>query len=165
MKLVATYPDAMDPISALSVASAVVQFVDFSSKAVSAIIKIYRSLGSENSLRNFDELQRTAEILRSANVRLKDSLEPARLNRLRTDTETDIVAVATECIEVSVPLLDTLRQINVDRDTNSFSRLTRLRAIRASVKAIWNQDKMDALEHRLKDSREQLILVILLNIR
>jgi hypothetical protein len=150
----------------------------FSSKAFSAIIRICRSLDSEGTLRDVDELQKTAQRLNFANVQLETSLEPAQLKRPRTDTETELDAVATECMEVTTPLLDTLRDINQDRDLRdlrslggdhrsrgSSSGFARLRAFRARTKAIWNQEKMDALEHRLKDSREQLMLVILLNLR
>lgn len=137
-----------------------VQFVDFSHKCLSGIIEIYRSIDSEGSPKVFQQLKDTAERPRSSNVRLKTSLDQDRLGRPPTESENKIIVVATECADIAATLLEVLRDF--DLPDGGYSRLKK---IRVGVKAVWNGEKLETLQQKLKDLRDQLMFVILLDLR
>jgi hypothetical protein len=60
----------MDPVSALGVVAAAVQFIEFSGGIVKTIIDVYRSVMSEGSINDLMFLNKQAETLRSYNLRL-----------------------------------------------------------------------------------------------
>ena len=62
----------MDPLSALSIAASVVQFVDFSADLISGTYKIYNS-GSAHSTED-SELQSITESLRTLNNELRQGI-------------------------------------------------------------------------------------------
>lgn len=108
----------------------------------------------------FQQLKDTAERPRSSNVRLKTSLDQDRLGRPPTESENKIIVVATECADIAATLLEALRDF--DLPGGGYSRLKK---IRVGVKAVWNGEKLETLQQKLKDLRDQLMFVILLDLR
>ena len=149
----------MDPVSALGVASASLQFVDFSSSLVKVIIETYRLIHSKDAWKYFQLLKQNALGLQKWNTRLTSALQPLELQRQPTETEHEVLAVADECLKVSTALLRALAGFD-PKDPNS-----PLEAARVALKAMWKKGKIDSLKQRLDAMREQLMFVVLMNIR
>jgi hypothetical protein len=98
-------------------------------------------------------------MLKSTNIRLKASLHESHLLRSPTQTECQTAAIAAECVEAANQVLDTLGNLNSD------SKPSRFRKIVEGLKAVWNNEKFESLQNRLKGLREQLMLVVLLGLQ
>jgi len=150
----------MDPVSALGVAAAAVQFVDFSATIVKDIIAAYQFLESGNSsLSYFQRIKTSAHRLHASNLRLRRSLHPDQLQREPTQTENDILAVSQVCIDISIELQRVLDKLNPD---NTHSKI---KTVWMALKVVWEKGNIDSLEQRLLEQREQLMFVILLSLR
>ena len=149
----------MDPVSALGVAAAAVQFVDFSGSIVRSITDVYRVVESGASLQHLQQMKMDANRLQTLNMRLRRSLRPKQLGRQPNQTEDVILAVADQCIEIAAQLLRALDGFdpkNLD---------SKIEAIRIALRALWKKGKLESLNQRLIELREQLMLVVLLNLR
>jgi hypothetical protein len=154
----------MDPISALSVAAAAVQFVDFSCKTVGIVISALsseaRTQSPEATLNN---LKGDAKRLKLSNNKLKQSLDQNKLRRPPTETELQVAAVADECIQISQSVLDFIQKVNPENSSNPAS--ARLKAIRIAFRAKWKKERLDSLKQRLDDATKQLMLVLFMDLR
>jgi hypothetical protein len=157
----------LDPLSALNVAAAAIQFVDVSYRCVTGIIAAYRSVDINGTQQAFQHLRNTAETLKSSNVRLINSLNRDELHRSPTETELSVVRAAMEAAEISGALLNALRELDVSEYDAPLRQLWYQRRLKleAAVKAVWKKEKLEALQQKLKDLRDQLSFVILLELR
>jgi len=154
----------LDPMSALNVTAAAVQFVDFSFKCITGIIDAYQSISRTGTPAAFEKLQVAAERMLSSNSRLIKSLNQDTLLRELSDSETDVSDVATECVALATTLLDSLEGFNVlETDGSKWSE--KLPTLKAAIKAVWNRDKLVSLHQKLKSSREELLYLIVLDLR
>lgn len=104
-------------------------------------------------------MKETAEKLKSTNVRLKESLTDSRLLRAPTETERQVVSVASEYVEAAEQIVSAFKDLSIGEKSSH------LKKIHDGLKAVWNQEKLTSLQQELKDSREQLVLVVLLELR
>lgn len=154
----------MDPISALSVAAATVQFVDFSCKTIRIVIRALSSeVGTQSPEATMNNLKGDAERLKLSNNKLKRSLNQNKLRRPPTETELQVAAVADECIQISQSVLDFFQQANPGNSSSTAS--DRLRAIRIAFRAAWKKERLDSLKQRLDDATKQLMLVLFMDLR
>jgi hypothetical protein len=157
----------LDPLSALNVTAAAIQFVDVSYRCVTGIIAAYRSVNINGTQQAFHHLRSRAERLKSSNVRLISSLSRDELHRPPTEAELSVVLAATEAAEISGALLNALRKLDVSEYDAPLRQLWYPRRLKleAAVKAVWKKEKLEALQQKLKDLRDQLSFVILLELR
>jgi len=149
----------MDPVSALGVASAAVQFLDFSGTVVKAMIEVYRLVEAKDSWQDFLRLRANGLQLQLSSRRLKSALQPEQLHRQPTNAENNILAVVNDCDDISTLLLKSLKYIDPKAEGSKMDTL------RAAVKTVWRKDKVETLQQRLSALREQLMLDVLINIR
>lgn len=162
-----TSPAMLDPLSALNVAAAAIQFVDVSYRGVTGIIAAYRSVDISGTQQAFHHLRSTAERLKSSNARLIISLNPDELHRSPTETESSVVSAATEAVHISGALLNALRELDVSEIDAQLQQPWYQRRVKleAAVKAVWKKEELEALQQKLKDLRDQLSFIILLELR
>ena len=154
----------MDPISALSVAAAAVQFVDFSCKTVGIVISALSSeAGTQSPEATLNNLKGDAKRLKLSNNKLKQSLDQNKLRRPPTETELQVAAVADECIQISQSILDFIQKVNPENSSSPAS--ARLKAIRIAFRAAWKKERLDSLKQRLDDATQQLMLVLFMDLR
>jgi hypothetical protein len=153
----------MDPLTALSVAGTVVQFVDFGSKLLGNTRHLYKS--ARGSLEATEELKLVTGDLQSVVIKLGtdplmvvgDASQPMTEDRQREkDAFLEICKMATG---IAAELLERLRGLTIEeggsRAFNSF---------RAALKAAWSKDEVSSLRERLstlKDSLQSRLMVSL----
>lgn len=177
----------MDPLSALSVAGNVIQFIDFSCKLISSGQKLYSS--ANGTLVENLELEAIAESILQLYVKVKDSLGTAsavptlvRLNRRGKEASTGIWSskdekeeerlihtinennnsirtVCEQCVNVAIELVEALERLKVHGTNRKW------KAFRQALRSIWDDKKIDGLVQRLQKLRAQLDSSILVALR
>lgn len=147
----------MDPLSALSVAGTVVQFVDFSVKILSTTNKLYNS--ASGNLPAHEELEYvTTDISRLAtklSQPLRDKGVPAASSQPRADLED----ICTKCGEIAQDLLTRLKSIKIEEKNGVWQ------SFRYALKATWAKKDLDDLVKRLNTFRASLEMRILAGLR
>jgi hypothetical protein len=148
------FGNKMEPLSALSIATAVVQFLDFAGKVVSGTSKIYKGQRPEGSEGNSD--------IRIITVSLNDVTKKLQSSRKETplkpwsSQDAAIFALSERCTEVGgqlLTLLDRLRAQNDHRIWESF---------RIALRAVTSEKAVDKLCHTLDNYRQQISMHILI---
>ena len=149
----------LDPLSALNVAAAAIQFVDVSYRGVTGIIAAYRSVNISGTQQAFHHLRSTAERLKSSNVRLINSLSRDELHRSPTEAELSVVLAATEAADISGALLNALRELDLSEFDAQLQQPWHQRRVKlvAAVKAVWKKENLEALQQKLKDLRDRAL--------
>jgi hypothetical protein len=138
----------MDPITAVSLVGAIVQFVDFSSKILSKTTELYRS--SRSALAENVDIETITADLAKLNTRLKQSI---------TASDRDLQALCDACGGLAEQLLAALAKVKVD------SKGQKWQSLRKALRSIWSKEKIKELEERLASFRAELNLRITVNIR
>ncbi|KAK4209406.1 hypothetical protein QBC37DRAFT_391283 [Rhypophila decipiens] len=150
----------MEPLSVLAVATSVVQFVDFSYKGLLGIIEVYQSIDSDGRPDMITQLFVAIDRLSMSSSWLNSSLHSGRLGRQPTESEKQAIAVAGECLDVAETMKKIKRSFSSRDDHTSGWK-----NIQMSVKAIRNREKLEILKQKVNELRDQLMLVILMNLR
>jgi hypothetical protein len=145
----------LDPLSALSVASSLVQFVDFSAKIVSKGHRIFQSKGG--SLSENDETETVAKRLRVMVQNLHSSLASTETS----GEEQALGKLCDECIEVAEELNLELEKLKIPNDC----RHRKWKSLRQALKSLWSKEKLESVEKRLGELDGQLKLHILILLR
>ncbi|OCL03825.1 hypothetical protein AOQ84DRAFT_325285 [Glonium stellatum] len=129
----------LDPLSALSLAGTVVQFIDFGSKLLSESCDIYRS-ATGTSPGNHD-LEITTE-------------------GDEAPEEDALVGLARACKEVADDLLSTVQQLKVEHGPHR-----KWRSFLQALKNIRGKEKVHSLRQRMDSLRMQLVLQLVTILR
>lgn len=147
----------LEPISALSVAAAVVQFAEFCSKLISKGNQYHRS--TDGALVEHTELTAAAASLVNLTKDLDGSLKLIRQPGKISSEEESLKAVLEDCRKIAsefVAVLDTFKVPAVHKRWKSF---------RQAFKTMWNKDKIEEMLRRLNVAREQLVIHLLVVLR
>ena len=144
----------MDPLTAISLASAIVQFVDFSSKLIAEGHQIYQSIEGASRANS-----RTEDITNHINSLNKHLLQPDRRysqTRVSSGSETALRDLATACKTVADDLLHLLEELKVDKHSQGAKR--KLETFRKAVltQNPKNKDKIKSLEDQLDKIQKQI---------
>ena len=104
---------SVDPLTALSVAGTIVQFVDFGTKLISRSKELYRSV--DRALGVNKELEKIVEDLSKLLVKLQ---QPVRLKNTSSGNDRDedaLESLCTACRNVADETLKRLEGLKVDR--------------------------------------------------
>jgi hypothetical protein len=146
-----------EAIAALSLASSILQVIDFGSKFASTAWKIYKA--GHHSLEGLDEVSS----LRVINVNLGDVLRDIRTQPGGADPASEsnqgIVNLAKECAKLVEELLQSLNKLGLGDAARKRD------ALRAAFKLTWKGEEIRALQARLNDFRSQLTLGLLVSMR
>jgi hypothetical protein len=152
----------MDSLSALSVAAAVVQFVDFGSRVLSDACHIYESSSGQTSVnlelstatddlsRLMDDVQSKAEKAKSLNTAGPDGLD---------DSEEIFLRLCRECKEISGKLRHSLEKF---RASGANKIDLAVKSVLLSVKGVMAENDIKTLKDRLGQIREQMKLAVLI---
>ena len=142
----------MDPLSALSVAAAVVQFIDFGGTIIASTYKIHKSRGKEGEGTDVASIA-----TRLAN--LNSELERSATFSPTSQIDRDIVILCQQCNKAATSLLDALRELN------AASSATLWDSFKIALRTVWSQGEIDALQTRLETYRQQISMHILAGLR
>ncbi|CAM1506089.1 Fc.00g057300.m01.CDS01 [Cosmosporella sp. VM-42] len=162
----------MDPLSALGIAAAVVQFLDFGSKLVTKSTEIYNS--AEGSLLENQNLEAIAsnmlelsKQLEQKETKLENQLaapldeselrsrrhrskewHKAQGDRVRSQRQ--MLSIAGGCKDSAIELLDAVERLKLKGDNNRWT------SFRQAWCAVWRADKVDEMRIRLERFRDLL---------
>jgi hypothetical protein len=144
----------MDPLTALGLASNIIQLISFTSDLVSKSREIYKS--ADGALVEHLELETIAKSLKDLSTDLPDEL---KRQKSLTNLEKQLRDLCEKCNEVSIELIEAtnrLRATGHNKKWNSF---------RQALNSVWNDDKINALSKRLENYRSQLDTALLVSLR
>jgi hypothetical protein len=146
-----------EAIAALSLASSILQVIDFGSKFASTAWNLYKA--AHHSIEGLDEIAS----LRAIHINLSDVLQDIRMQSSNADPASEssegIVNLANECATLVEELLQSLSKLSL-RDASR-----KRDALRAAFKFVWKGEEINALQARLNDLRSQLTLSLLVSVR
>ena len=145
----------LDPLTALSLASNVVQFLDFSAKLVGKGNELYKS--ADGSSIGNAELESIAKDLQELHERLQQAPPSSA-----TVTESNLALrkLSKQCSSVAGELLDALEKLKVHGSSNR-----RWKSFRQALKGLMKKDEVDAIAQRLQHFRNELNIHILVSMR
>ena len=132
----------LDPFTSLSLASAVIQFVDFSGKLIRKGTELYHS----TALQEYVELEKIAVDLKDLNANLSPALPPSgfRGKPLSKD-EIALTRLTADSRAISDELLAILHDLKI-RDPHQ-----KWRSFRQALKCVRKKDKIRTLEKALNN--------------
>jgi Xaa-Pro aminopeptidase len=148
----------MEPLSALGVASNVVQFVDFASKVVSETARIYHGRARRDAEDERSELERVTNDLEDFNKNLTSSLQSHRNQWQVSQEDKEIIRICADCAKISSKLLAALNTLNP-------SKVTVWKSFAAALRSIWSEGEIQALRQTLDSYRQQISLYLLAAVR
>jgi hypothetical protein len=168
----------MDPLSALSVAASVVQFVSFTSDVIGLIYSAAQSTTGE--LQHHSRMKEETRKLLKLNENIQQVLRPEALHRPRTTAEETLDDVCRDCYDKAVALMEALADLEAKPKgegkqggpasgphpkKESRKQFVKWRHVQQVIKAIWHQQDIEALQKRLAESKEMLMMTILVSLR
>lgn len=135
----------LDPLTAIGLASAIVQFFDFSTKLVHDAKEIYESTSGAT------EANRGLEVVVDNMKNLYSTLK-AEDPSLQSDAELALCRIAKECDSLSTEIFEILQKVK-PKKSNSF-----ISSSSTAIKSIWYAGKIADLKATLDSYRGQLAL-------
>lgn len=144
----------MDPLTALSLAGTIVQFVDFGKKLLTDCRDLYRS--TAGVLDASEELELVTLDLRA----LAKKLQNADFSAARRAEQATFKGICDKAAKIAEELLSRLDGLKVKG-----SERGKWQCFKQAVKAAWSIDEVKSLEERLSTSRKALETHVLFSIR
>ena len=147
----------MDPVTALGVAGNVITFVDLGTRIFSASRQVFRKGQVEEHI----DFELVVEDLGKVSQDLEKSLRSPEDGRKTIQSEYDVLLrrLAKRSQEICHEISELLNKISLK------DRQSRWSSLRAAVKTVWNEDRIDALQKRLDEIRQELIISVLMSFR
>ncbi|KAI4862811.1 hypothetical protein F4820DRAFT_459963 [Hypoxylon rubiginosum] len=141
----------------LAVATAVIQFLEFSGSLIAKGIAIHSSLTGLTV--DHTELQNITESLLQTSDEIQQSLKSHHGRHRLTGNEKDLEKIAGGCQGVANELLEVLTSLTAKGPK------TRWRSFRHALRATWSEGKVKSLEDRLDRFRQQMMSNVLVSLR
>jgi Skp family chaperone for outer membrane proteins len=150
-----TPPTDMDPLTALGVASNVIQIVDFSSRILSRTQEIYRS--RDGRLQEHVILDDAATNLLELVTDLQNIQVPKR--KQQTTADGQLVQLRNECKTVAQELHNLLEQAKIQGDHRKWQ------SVYQAIKSVYSENKIASVQLKLDGIRKRLDTVLLVTLR
>lgn len=144
----------LDPITALSVAGNIVQFIDFSAKIITASVQLHMS---EHDTLKVNEV---LEVVTSDLVKLTTKLH--RLDGVSgpiSDDDQALIDLCASCNTVADELLSRLTSLKVK------GQRTKWKTLRQAIRTVWTEEELSALGRQLIALQRSIELRIVVDIR
>ena len=143
---------AMEPLTALSLAGNLVQFVQFASGLLSSTREIYRSAnGASDKCEHLDSI---CGKLSTFSDQLRDWKSQQSENADRFNMYEDLENSASFCEKDCQTLLGLVERLKV----KSGSKKNRWQSFTKAVREVWHSDELDALKARLIERQNMVVL-------
>ncbi|KAF3928117.1 hypothetical protein AA313_de0203723 [Arthrobotrys entomopaga] len=143
----------LDPLSALGIAAAVVQFVDFSTKLISKGKEIYKS--ADGVTITHAEQSALSSRLAQLTRALAESINPFTTRNAPTPAEAALREVTLECMQFAEDFNDAINQLQVIGGNRVW------KSFRQALKSVWNKDKIEQQLVKQDRLRQQVIIHLL----
>ncbi|PVH99430.1 hypothetical protein DM02DRAFT_629355 [Periconia macrospinosa] len=149
----------MDPLTAVGLASNVVQFVDFACKVTTEGVKIYRGAGKKGEWDEHDTLESLTESLQEHNKALQGSINGQHQPQSTlSQTDRELLRMCEECQSMTVRFLSALRRLRS-------SRVTVWSSFTDALKTVWSEGDISKMRQTLESYRQQITLYLLASVR
>lgn len=148
----------LDPLTALSVAGNIVQFIDFSTKLIAKGHELYDSVDGA-SVGNA-ELEVIVKDLQDLNGRLQSPRPSENVKAVVSDSDLALQKLSKKCSGAAAELTDALNKLKVQGTANR-----RWKSVRQALKGLMRKEELDAMVKRLQLFRDELNLHILVSMR
>ena len=147
----------MDPLTSLSLASNVIQIVDFSTQLVSKGYKIYKS--ADGTLAENVDAEAVTHSLKTLSGKLRGSIENNRSSELLSEDDQRLMKLCTNCQDLANELLTKFDRVKVT------GRNLKWKSARQALKSVSKKDDLDQLVSRLQLYRSEIHLHITMSLR
>jgi hypothetical protein len=147
----------MDPISAIGLASSILQIVDFGTKVLSKGNKLHKSLSG--ALPESLEIESVSTHLKDLSARLRGQREPGGPAAAPIGNNQALHELVNRCGDVADEILSALSKLKVQ------GKRSKWKSYRQAVKSVWNKGKIDEMLQRLMMIRDEVELGIIVDIR
>ena len=144
----------LDPLTAISLAGSIVQFVDFSAKIISKT----RELSSHGTTQEAYNAEIVIRDLSRLSEQLKDGVRAAGAAP-QTEDDQALEVLCNGCIGLSERMMKRLEKLKLGEGTG------KRRAFLGALKSIWSQKELESEEAQLASYRSQLEFRILTSFR
>ncbi|KAF9776453.1 hypothetical protein IL306_005357 [Fusarium sp. DS 682] len=177
--LIHQFYEDMDPLSALGIAAAVVQFVDFGQRLLSETWHVYRSAaGQDLELHELSTISRDLTQIAQAVRTALDQQQQGGSSGTSQHVDAMLLRVCRECDAIAEQIEGILPQINVSfkrelkggkRGENQFffikDRPVSIgEAFRRALRTLWKGKEVDDLKMRLIEVRQQIMMAVTMSI-
>ncbi|KAI7158770.1 hypothetical protein KC349_g4614 [Hortaea werneckii] len=138
----------MDPLSALSIGAAVLQFVDFGSRLLVNGYDAYHSVAGATT--DNLELEKITQDLSSLCLALE--FNHVTSSRVLSRDEKDLLKLALDCRELASSLVQLLQSLKVKSGTRHRS----WESIRQAIRSVWKKSEIEDLQARLERIRNEM---------
>lgn len=142
----------MDPLTSISLAGTIVQFVDFGGKVISKVKDLKNNVGGNS--RDLFNSELIAKDLLTLSQRLRDGTHPHSADRLSADDQA-LEDLCDGCITLSKRMLQRLQSLEVSQGAGNFQ------VLQQAIKAVWSEKEIESMSTQLGEFRDQLQLRIL----
>ena len=148
----------MDPLTALSVAACVVQFVDYGTKLLSKGRELYKS--ADGALSENIELEEASSRLNLLSSDLQKSLRGGGQGPVN-ERDRALEAICNGCIEVSEDLTARLKKLMLPSD----QKHRVWKSFTLTLKTVWSKENIEETAVKLAKLRSELDTHVILSIR
>jgi N-terminal domain on NACHT_NTPase and P-loop NTPases len=144
---------SLDPLSALSVASAVVQFIDFAKVLIEKGYEFYNS--ADGALAEHNELRLIAGKLDTLTQGLDRSWKSFDVDSPLLREEEGLKLVVRDCRKAARELSKALEELQLTNDRGLW------KSFRQALKTIWSKEDIDSKMRTLQMAQDQMALHLL----
>jgi hypothetical protein len=148
----------MDPLTAISLAGNIIQFVEFGTQLLGRAGRLYTS--TAGSLAVYDELELATTDLRALVSRLRDSPSSSASGQEDEVTWLNLKRICDEAASVADEFIRKLGGLKLRK-----GKFQKLRSLHEAVKTFWSEKEITALSKRLSSFQDALETHVLFSIR
>ena len=145
----------MDPVTALGLASNVIQVVEFSIQLVSKSVEIYK----DGSLAENVDAEEVTQSLKGLNGKLQRSVQDSRCDESLSEADQSLMELCENCERTANELLTTFDRVKVT------GKHRKWKSARQALKSILKKDDLELLERRLGTYRSEINLNVTVSLR
>lgn len=145
----------MDPLTALGLASNVIQVVDFSIQLVSKGVEIYK----DGSLAENIDAEEITQSLKGLNGKLQRSVQDSTCGGPLSEADQSLMGLCANCERTANELLTMFDQIKIT------GKHRKWKSARQALKSIIKKENLELLARRLDTYRSEINLNVTLSLR
>ena len=145
----------MDPLTALGLASSVIQVVDFSIRLVSKGVEIYK----DGRLVENVDAEQTTQSLKELNGELQRSIQDNRCGGPLSEEDQSLMGLCASCESIANELLRKFGQTKVT------GKHRKWKSARQALKSVTSKDELEELARKLGMYRGEIILNVTVSLR
>ncbi|KAI1110172.1 hypothetical protein F5Y14DRAFT_429919 [Nemania sp. NC0429] len=147
----------MDPLTAVSLAAAVVQFTDYGVRLLTDTLRVYKS--ASGIVPEVVELKTVVDDMRQLSQSIREKSDQLASTRTRThNSKQKLLQLCRRCQELSDELADIVGRLQT-RGTKSLNLA--IESFVVAIRKVQSEDSIKTLRHKISEVREQIMMVMM----